>query len=295
MSMEEEIINEINEFRTNPQKYAKKVEKYIGYFKGKTMIIPGTNSGMKTQEGAEAYKEAVDHLSKVEPVDALEPSKGLGRIAKDFLNEVQKIDPNEVDKINTDEIIQKYGFFRGNLNREIDFGNETPEQIVISMIVSDGDPSRCHRDLLLGTEFKKVGVAYGKNDIYRFSTVLFFCTSFTNNVDSDDKGYFDPNTPIEIKKEEKEEEEVQTLKPKKVILKKQPKEEPKEEPQENKEEEKDDDVIAEKRNIKFVMEGGKRTKITKITRSLRDGSKEVETIKKVLKEGEKDEDDDDDD
>jgi hypothetical protein len=273
MSFEEQLVNEINEFRTNPKAYAKKVEKYISYFKGKTMIIPGSKAGMKTEEGAEPFKEAVDVLSKTEPVEPLEPSKGLERIAKDFLAEVLKVDPNELNNINVDDIMQKYGSFLGSMNREVDMGNETPEQVVMSLIASDGDQTRSHRECLLSTDLKKIGVANGKHPTYRHCTIIFFCTKFTNNVDKDDHGYINGSTVTEEKKVEG-----QTLKPKKVVLKK-------EEPEvvENDEEVRDD-VVSETRNEKIVIENGKKKRVIKITRTLKDGSKEVETLKEAVEE-----------
>ena len=39
MSFEEDLVNEINEFRTNPKEYAKKINKYVSYFKGKILKI----------------------------------------------------------------------------------------------------------------------------------------------------------------------------------------------------------------------------------------------------------------
>lgn len=289
MSFAEQLVKEINEFRTNPKEYSKKVEKYIGYFKGKTLMIPGTNTGMKTQEGAEAFKEAVDFISKLEPIEPLEPSKGCSRICKDFLEEVQKVDPNEIDKINYDGIIEKYGAFQGNVNRELDFGNETPEQIVMSIITSDGDPTRSHRDNLLSTNLKKIGIANGTHNIYRFCTVIIFCTKFINNVDEDDAGYIDSNAPNTEKKKQ-EEPEGQTLKPKKVVLNK-PKEEPKkEEPQNDNKGIMRDDVVSEQIKEKIVEENGKKLKISRIIRTLKDGSKEIDTIKKEYKEGEDDDD-----
>lgn len=289
MSFAEQLVKEINEFRTNPKEYSKKVEKYIGYFKGKTLMIPGTNTGMKTQEGAEAFKEAVDFISKLEPIEPLEPSKGCSRICKDFLEEVQKVDPNEIEKINYDEIIEKYGAFQGNVNRELDFGNETPEQIVMSLITSDGDPTRSHRDNLLSTNLKKIGIANGTHNIYRFCTVIIFCTKFINKVDEDDAGYIDSNAPNTEKKKQ-EEPEGQTLKPKKVVLNK-PKEEPKkEEPQNDNKGIMRDDVVSEQIKEKIVEENGKKLKISRIIRTLKDGSKEIDTIKKEYKEGEDDDD-----
>ena len=292
MSFQKELLKEINEVRTNPKKYAKKVEKYISYFKGKTLMIPGKNAGMKTEEGAEAYKEAVDYLSKVDPVKPLEPSIGLSRISKDFLEEVQKVDPSELNNINIDEITKKYGFFEGVMNREIDMGNETPEEIVMSIVTSDGDATRGHRDSLLSTDLKKFGAANGKHDIYRFCTIIIFCTKFNNNFDDDDNGFFDGDNSKVVEKEDKKEEKIegQTLKPKKVVLKQAPKEieKPKKEEIEviDNEEEEREDVVSEKRNEKIVIEKGKKKKIITITRTLVDGSKEVETIKKIIKEGE---------
>lgn len=274
MSFEEQLVNEINEFRTNPKAYAKKVEKYISYFKGKTMIIPGSKAGMKTEEGAEPFKEAVDVLSKTEPVEPLEPSKGLERIAKDFLAEVLKVDPNELNNINVDDIMQKYGSFLGSMNREVDMGNETPEQVVMSLIASDGDQTRSHRECLLSTDLKKIGVANGKHPTYRHCTIIFFCTKFTNNVDKDDHGYINGSSTVT----EEKKVEGQALKPKKVVLKK-------EEPEvvENDEEVRDD-VVSETRNEKIVIENGKKKRVIKITRTLKDGSKEVETLKEAVEE-----------
>ena len=274
MSFEEQLVNEINEFRTNPKAYAKKVEKYISYFKGKTIIISGSKAGMKTEEGAEPFKEAVDVLSKTEPVEPLEPSKGLERIAKDFLAEVLKVDPNELNNINVDDIMQKYGSFLGSMNREVDMGNETPEQVVMSLIASDGDQTRSHRECLLSTDLKKIGVANGKHPTYRHCTIIFFCTKFTNNVDKDDHGYINGSSTVT----EEKKVEGQTLKPKKVVLKK-------EEPEvvENDEEVRDD-VVSETRNEKIVIENGKKKRVIKITRTLKDGSKEVETLKEAVEE-----------
>ena len=86
----EELVGEINALRTNPRKYARTIQKYLGYFKGKLLCLPGSNAGIQTEEGIEAYKEAVDFLSKHSRIEALKPSKGLCRIAEDFVSTVQK-------------------------------------------------------------------------------------------------------------------------------------------------------------------------------------------------------------
>ena len=285
MSFQEQLVKEINELRTNPKEYAKKLEKYAGYFKGKALHIPGTNVGVRTEEGAEAYKEAADFLSKAQPVPALEPSIGLGKIAKDYLEEVQKADPKDLNNITFDQFIDKYGRIEGSVNREASLGDETPEQIVTSLAASDGDTTRGHRDCLLDTNFKRIGAANGTHPVYRFCTIIFFCTKFTSKDDSNDVGFFNGSgsAPTEVKKEEG-----QTLKPKKVVLKQQPQEQPK---QEAKDEEEDSEVVSEKRTVKIVEENGKKKKMIKVVKTLKDGSKEVEKFYQDYKEGEDDDDD----
>ena len=304
MSFAEQLVNKINEFRTNPKGYAKKINEYVSWFKGKTLRIPGSHTGFKTEEGAAAYIEAVDFLSKQDGVEPLEPSKGLARICEDFMAEAQKVDPNEIGNIDLEEIIGKYGSFVGDLNRAMDFGGEDPEQVLINLIVCDGDPNRGNRESLLSTSLKRIGVANAKHPTYRFCTLIISCTKFTNTYDPDDEGFLeelspkdDTQPPIEVVKSTplasappkeviKETDEGKTIKPRKVILKEKPKVE--EEPPENDEDEEvpPEDVISEKRSEKIVMEKGKKKRIIKITRTMKDGSKETETIKEAVEDNE---------
>ena len=87
------------------------------------MHIPGINVRVKTEEGAEAYKEAANFLSKTKPVPALEPSISLGKIAKDYLEEIQKADPKDINSITFDRFIDKYGRIEGSVNREVSLGD----------------------------------------------------------------------------------------------------------------------------------------------------------------------------
>ena len=184
------LVDEINFLRTNPHRYANKLQNYTKYFSGKILRLPGSKSGIKTIEGADAYNEAVDYLNKQSRIEAWEASKGLCKIASDLLKEVQTHEPDELNNINVEDIISKYGTFNGNFSRSIDFGGETPEQVLINLLVCDGDPNRGQRDSLLSTDLKVVGVANGKHDIYRRCTVIVCCTQFYNAHEKDDKEYF---------------------------------------------------------------------------------------------------------
>ena len=60
MSFEEEVVKELNILRTDPKGYATKLNKFVSYFKGKRLRIPGEKAGIRTEEGAEAFRETID-------------------------------------------------------------------------------------------------------------------------------------------------------------------------------------------------------------------------------------------
>ena len=188
MSFEQDLIDEINKFRTNPRGYTNVIKKYISYFDGNLLNLPGSEESIETQEGSAAYQEAIDFLSKQSGVGRLEPSKGLCKIAKDFVSEMKKVDPNDIGSIDLDKIIERYGKFTGNLNRALDMGGETPEQVLVNLIVSDGEPKREQRESLLNKDFNKVGVGFGAHDELKYVTAIISASKFENKVDSDDRG-----------------------------------------------------------------------------------------------------------
>jgi ferredoxin len=296
----EELLGEINTLRTNPKKYARTISKYINYFKDKLLCLPGSNAGIQTEEGPEAYQEAVDFLSQQSRIEPLKPSKGLCRIAEDFVAAVQKPESNDLENLDMEEIINKYGNFSGSFSRAMDFGGETPEQAIINLIVSDGDKSRGQRDSLLSTEIKRVGLANGNHDVYRHCTAIVTCTEFENTFDEDDNGLLEDekkneiNNEVEQEKEEvveqeKEEEKGKALKPRKIVLKNKEDEEKKYTNRGRKEDEKGKGeeelppgVASIDKTEKTITENGVKKRITKIVKVMEDGSKQIETTKEVI-------------
>ena len=188
MSYERDLIKEINLLRTNPKGFADKIAAAKTYFKGNIWRHPDAKAGIKTEEGPAAYDEAIDFLKrKASPVDELIPSKSLSKIAGDFLGEFQRDFNAEVEM---DPIIDRYGKFTGNFRRLVEFGANSPEQVIINLVVSDGDKSRGHRDALLLDNIKYVGVAHGTHDTYRTCSVITCATQFENTVDSNDTPNF---------------------------------------------------------------------------------------------------------
>ena len=185
--MSEDLINEVNDLRRNPAEYVAKLEKSKEYFKPGTNIWkhPDNKAALKTEEGPDAYDEAISFLKKKSsPVGELTPSKGLNKIAAEFLEIYQK-DANK--KVEIDSVVEKYGHIIGKLRRIVNFGSFTAEQVVINLLVSDGDKNRVHRTNILDEKIKMIGAAYGKHDVYKSIAVIVLCEKFVNTKDNDDK------------------------------------------------------------------------------------------------------------
>lgn len=289
----EDLIMEINLLRTNPKKYAKTISKYMNYFKGKLLCLPESNAGIQTEEGVEAFKEAVDFLNKQPKIEPLKPSKGLCRIAEDFISIYQKPESGDLANKDMEEIINKYGSFAGSFSRAMDFGGETPEMAIINLVVSDGDPSRGQRESLLSTEIKRIGVANGKHDTYRHCSAIITCTEFENTFDKDDNGLLTEVKPTNIKKNENIKEDYRSNKElrennydKKNELKdkKDKKQNKDNKNQSDGKEELPPGVASINKTEKIIVEDGEKKKVIKIIKVMEDGSKQIETVKEIVEE-----------
>ena len=301
MSFLRQLVEEINLARTNPAAYASKVQEYIPHFQDKILKIPDQRVAIKTQEGAAAYEECVNFLKSAEPTEAHVPSRGLTRIANDFLSGVQSVDPSQIGTIDMNAIIDKYGSFQGNFSRAMEFGGSTPEQVVINLLVSDGDKSRSQRDALLNPILKRVGVSQGKHDIYRTVTIIVSCTVFQNNVDSDDTENYDgtelpPAGPKVVQQLQPVQQPIpaQTMAPPQPQYASPPQPEPvpvqsqpglvmlndkivEQQPaQTNAVEGGDDNIVNVDRSERIVNDGGKKKKKITLTKHYKDGHTEKE-------------------
>ena len=286
----EDLITEINLLRTNPKKYAKTISKYMNYFKGKLLCLPESNAGIQTEEGVEAFKEAVDFLNKQPKIEPLKPSKGLCRIAEDFISIYQKPDSGDLANKDMEEIINKYGSFAGSFSRAMDFGGETPEMAIINLVVSDGDASRGQRESLLSTEIKKIGVANGKHDTYRHCSAIITCTEFENTFDKDDNGLLTEVKPTNIKKNESIKEDYRSkreLKENNYDKKNEVKDKKHDNDNKNQSDGKEElppGVASINKTEKIIVEDGDKKKVIKIIKVMEDGSKQIETVKEIVED-----------
>jgi len=190
MEFYKKIIDEINKVRKNPNALAEKLLRYKQCFKGNFLILPGSDARVVTKEGFKAYEEAANVLKTSGPLPELSLSKGLGKIASDFFEKIKETDPDNIDDIYMNSLIEKYSSFFGLFENIIEFGSNSPELIVINCIVCDGNPERENRNILLSKDLLKVGIAFGAHVTYGYCTIIISCTEFKNFDNSDDLKVF---------------------------------------------------------------------------------------------------------
>ena len=148
------VLHQINFARVNPKKFAKIIRSYIPYFKGKLLKYPDITPIMTT-EGSKAFEDAAIFLDKIDPLPNLTLDANMNSIAYDTLNDILQLqDFDQMDSLNVDDYIDKYGVVVGRFAQALDFGSPIPEMVAINLIVDDGDVDRANRHNMFNNNVK---------------------------------------------------------------------------------------------------------------------------------------------
>ena len=279
------VIDEINQVRTNPQKYAEKIRKFKSYFKGKILKFPEIIPIM-TSEGPSAFEEAARFLDNLDAMQPLKYSSGLTHVAHDALVDIQKLDDvDELLDLKLDDYINRHGKIVGHLAQAVDFGSSLPELVVINLLVDDGDLNRTNRENIIDPKYLIVGVSSGNHPVYHNCTVVMYCRHFYDH--DQDPGELSDENYEKIKKNAKDQKInlvrrsslnkqiifVQESNEKQVltVVKK-----------ENNDFDLDEGVMKLERQEKLITENGVNKKIIKIVKYMEDGSINTEIYKEKI-------------
>ena len=184
--IEKDVILEMNKVRTNPKKYAELyIQPRLRYFSGNNYSVPGQIT-IVTQEGATAVNGCITALNRANSVGILTPERGLSLAAKDHVTDQSRTGQtghNGSDRSTPETRMRRYGAFGGSwtLGENIAYGDTTGREIVCSLLIDDGVPSRGHRTNIMNRAFTQTGVGYGTHTQYRTSCTITYANGYSSN------------------------------------------------------------------------------------------------------------------
>jgi uncharacterized protein YkwD len=160
--LESEVITEINLARANPGKYVAYLEECRKYYNGKSYLPPSRTKPVTTWDGVAALDEAIKFLQTKEPLGPLQASRGLSFGARDHTQDmVQKGTSGHrgSDGSLPNDRISRYGTWKSTVGEAILYRVSTAREMVLDLIVDDGNPGRPHRQNVFEPTFQLAGVS----------------------------------------------------------------------------------------------------------------------------------------
>ena len=178
----EDVLKEINLARTAPKAYAEHLKPMLPKFEG-NLFKTGTKINLMTNEGPAAVKEAIEFLEKATPLPALTAvSPGMNLAAYDHAADLGKsgiTGHTGSDGSSPFDRMNRHGKWLGAAAENIAFGDGTPRDRIIQLIIDDGVASRGHRKNIFNGDFLLLGAAEGKHSQFNSCMVNVFAKGFT--------------------------------------------------------------------------------------------------------------------
>jgi uncharacterized protein YkwD len=182
--IQQEIFDEINFMRQNPQEYAKILEDMKKSMKGQVAVFPD-GSKWQLNEGLSAIEDAINELKKSAKVIPFEFSSGMSKAAEIQIANLQddiSLGHFGKDGSDVETRLYKFGTPGERYSENIAYYSKDARSIVLNFVIDDGLKSRSHRKNLLSTQFKQIGIGYGfgKKDVPL--CVIVFADRFTERA-----------------------------------------------------------------------------------------------------------------
>lgn len=179
--IEQEILDEINLLRSNPQTYIKLLEEMKNEIDKNVVILPnGTRWQMS--EGVTAINDAINSLKTTGKLKPYAFSSGMTKAANMQLADLQEnmsLGHRGKDGGDVENRLIKFGMPGERYSENISYYVKDVRSAVLIMVIDDAFKSRNHRKNLLSTQFNQIGTAYGrgKNDVG--ICIVVFADTFT--------------------------------------------------------------------------------------------------------------------
>ena len=174
-----DLVRVINFLRESPSSFVDELEIHMSTFIDDTMYertANGQKIHIRTNEGRAAVLSAIEFLRNQEPVCCMEGSPFLEKATTDHavdLNSNQLAGHEGSDGSTVASRVERYASWSGCMAEIIDIGfNKSAMDVVVSLVVCDGVPSRGYRTNILDPSFKFIGSSIGPHGDFGYFSVI---------------------------------------------------------------------------------------------------------------------------
>ena len=161
---------------------AKKLELVRTYLDPDTNILSEPNKiQIQMVEGDNVFKEAIQFLKSLPPLQPLQWDQNLARSAQEHVDDIGPkglLLYQSSDGTEPEDRISKYGTYVDSLGENIDFGPNDAMGVIISLTLDDGEEERPHRENLFKSDYQTVGIACGPHKTEFQMCVMDFAYDF---------------------------------------------------------------------------------------------------------------------
>jgi len=180
-TLSEDVIRELNLARQHPAVYAGILEELRENSHGNVCTTPD-GFALHISEGVSAVNEAIRFLRNARPIAPLTVSAGLSRVAAEHVEAQASGAFGHIDFGRGPATrISRYGTWRGPWGENVAYGESSPRDIVLALIIDDGRRSRAHRKNIFNPDFNHVGAALGPHARYGTVCSIDFAGGFAES------------------------------------------------------------------------------------------------------------------
>ena len=190
----EELCNEHNKLRKNPEIYIEPLKKVLNLIRRNKILHLQDERPFKTIEGKVAVLEAINYLSNI-PKTLVEKLTNRLFIMSDYLNLASLDHAEDIgfsgstshigsDNSHMNDRVEKYCFWSGGLAESIDFGTKHAQNIMLKLLICDGDKNRTQRKYIFDPGFIYFGAGFCQHLKYKRCSVISYA-AFIQSYDDD--------------------------------------------------------------------------------------------------------------
>lgn len=176
--LEKEIFEQQNKVRQNPQSYIEKLKRVKNFFHNNKLKHPA-EIPIETNEGEQGINNAIDYLYTLDKLPELILSEELNKVAKEHAKDLSNT--GLTSHVNSKgeglcERIEKYTEWEGCIAESLDFCYKYAENIIMNLIVDDGNENKSQRMNLFDPKFKYVGIGCSTHKTLKYCVVIVYAT-----------------------------------------------------------------------------------------------------------------------